>query len=284
MHLWSVKPQTVRPLASLPHVLNLASERQTDTDYHFEGRYRQGEGHYLFKYTLSGEGRFRDAAGEHRMTPGRGFLCEVCDPATAYYYPDDACEPWTFVYVTFRGGPSREIVSELLQRHGPIYALDIEGDTIARLLTWETYSDTEPPIPAADGARIVMDLLMDLARSAEGDESRDPGNQLARQFRSIVRENLGRNVNIAELAEQLDVSREHLTRVFREQTSQTPYQYLRREKMLLACRLLKETSLSHKQIAARLGLAVPAHFTRTFKSVMKMTPSRFRRVGMIPMH
>jgi AraC-like DNA-binding protein len=90
-------------------------------------------------------------------------------------------------------------------------------------------------------------------------------------------------VNVSELADRLRVSREHLTRVFKEQTLRTPWQYILRQKMLHACRLLKTTQLTHKEIAFRLGYDTPAHFTRTFKHVLGMTPGRFRAVGTIPM-
>jgi len=81
---------------------------------------------------------------------------------------------------------------------------------------------------------------------------------------------------------QLGISREHLSRVFKEQTAQTPYQYLQRQKMLEACRLLKETRLTQKEVAFRMGYNVPAHFTRAFTRIMRLTPSRFRAVGIMP--
>jgi AraC family transcriptional activator of pobA len=52
--------------------------------------------------------------------------------------------------------------------------------------------------------------------------------------------------------------------------------------MLLACHLLKKSSLNGKEIAARLGYGQPAHFSRTFKRVTGMNPRRFREVGVIP--
>ena len=75
---------------------------------------------------------------------------------------------------------------------------------------------------------------------------------------------------------------DEVLRNFAELASQTLRQYLVRQKMLEACRLLKETRLNQKEIAAAAGYNVPAHFTRAFKRVLRMTPSRFRAVGIIP--
>ncbi len=78
----------------------------------------------------------------------------------------------------------------------------------------------------------------------------------------------------------LDVSREHLTRVFREQTGVTPYQFILRQRTVLACRLLQEGNFTNKEIAARLGYSSPAHFLRSFRSLVGVTPGEFRSAGL----
>ena len=282
MLLWMTRFQTFRPMASLPCLRVIASERQDDRSYRHEGRFRQREMHCLFKYSLEGRGGFRDAAGEHGLPAGTGFLCEIRDPATAYYYPPDATEPWRFVYAAFDGPAATAMVREWLDRYGPIYQLPADAGIVPRLLGCRSGGGEEMRISPAEGAKLVFDLLAALAESKDRTAGEEPGNRLVLLAQEIVRENLDCNLNVSDLAARLNVSREHLTRTFREQTGQTPYRYVLREKMLLACRLLKETSLTNKEIAARLGYDAPAHFTRTFRTVMQMTPSRFRQVGVVP--
>jgi AraC-like DNA-binding protein len=271
-------------MAALPYLGTLASETQYDASYHNEGRWRQSEQFCLFKYTLRGEGVFRDADGEHRVAAGRGFLCQICDPATAYYYSDDGVDPWTFVYACFGGAGAVEVVHSLVRRFGPIYRLPAGGEIVQRMEGWRGYDGTHPQISPAEGAAFVWGLLAALAASKEELYEDDPANVLTLRAQRVVRENLHQNLNATELAGRLGVSREHLTRVFRMQTGRTPHRFIRRQKMLLACRLLKETTLSNKEISARLGYDAPAHFARTFKSVLRMTPRRFREVGTVPWH
>ena len=54
--------------------------------------------------------------------------------------------------------------------------------------------------------------------------------------------------------------------------------YILRQKMSLACKLLKETNLSAKEVSARLGYARPGQFTRSFKKLLHVTPSQFRNM------
>jgi AraC-like DNA-binding protein len=52
--------------------------------------------------------------------------------------------------------------------------------------------------------------------------------------------------------------------------------YILRQKMSLACKLLKETRLSTKEVSARLGYDRPSQFTRSFKKLLHVPPSQFR--------
>ncbi len=281
MSNWYVNFQNYRPIRSMPRLLVVASEEYDGPDYRHEGRFRRSENHCLFKYTLSGEGRFRCTGGEHTIGPGTGFLCRVSDPQTAYYYPPGGREPWRFVYTCFAGPVATAMVDELVQRFGHIYELPVHHPSIEALLGWESYAGAQPTISLAQKARLVLDLLTDLAAEKETPQSPSDANELTRKAQQLIERNLQENLNATQLAQILDVSREHLTRVFKEQTGQTLYRYMLRRRMLLACHLLKEADLTNKQIAARLG-CTPAQFSRSFRSVIHLTPTQFRKVGIIP--
>jgi AraC-like DNA-binding protein len=282
--LWETRYDTRRPLQALPRLLTVAAEEQTDAAYRHEGRHRQGEGHCLFKYSLAGEGAFRDAAGEHRVPAGTGFLCEIRDPATAYYYPPAAAAPWRFVYAAFDGPAATALVRELTGRYGPLYRLPAAGGLVARLEACAGEDDMPREIGAAAGGALVMDLLLGLLAAGEARSRRrlSPAQALVGRARVVVEGHLERDLDASGLAHLLGVSREHLTRCFRAELGVSPYRYIVRQKMLLACHLLKETDLPAKAVAARLGYTAPSHFTRLFKRTLRMTPSRFRRDGVMP--
>ncbi|MBN1675896.1 MAG: helix-turn-helix transcriptional regulator [Kiritimatiellae bacterium] len=282
MHLWTVHFQTVGPLPSFPRVQAICSEVQSSPKYYNAGRYRQKERQCLFKYSLQGEGAFRDGAGVHRVPKGAGFLCEIRDPETAYYYPEDGREPWTFVYITFWAESAQAMVRELLSRYGPLYELPPHEGLIRRLVEYRRCDGKRPAVTPAEGAELVMATLVSLAAARQSRLQERVGHALVRRAQDTVANRLDRNLNATELADLLSVSREHLARVFKEQTGTTPHAYILRQKMLLACHLLKESSLSSKEVAARLGYPQPAHFSRTFKRVLGMPPRRFREVGTIP--
>jgi AraC-like DNA-binding protein len=280
MYLWEARFQTLGSMNSLPRLRVVASEVQYDASYRLSGSRRRGESYCLFKYTLEGEGAFRDAAGEHRLPPGSGFLTRISDPETAYYYPRDARGAWSFVWLAFDGDAGLNLVDEMVARYGHVYRLPRSSGAINQMMSFGAVQQSQRSIGAAEGAQVVSGLLLELCRVREEGRRTDPGNVLVRRAQELVRERLESNLNASELAGLLEVSREHLTRVFKEQTGTTPYQFILRQRTVLACRLLQEGNLANKAIAARLGYSSPAHFLRSFRGLVGVTPGEFKSGGM----
>ncbi len=279
---WLVRFQTFQPLASFPELMIVSGETQDSERYHFRGVDRRHEAHCALQVTLAGRGRFTDASGPHDLPPGTGFLCAVSDPKTSYGYPPEASEPWRFVYAAFQGPTALAMVSELTARFGHVVDLGTDSPLVERLTSYRQAHGQVVSLSPGAGAQRVMQILADVQAGRRQDASPDAGRDLARRAVQLIRRRSEQNLNASQLAGELGVSREHLTRVFGRQLGQSPYRFILRERMLQACQLLKDTSLTTGQIALRLGYAAPAHFSRTFRNVIGMTPSRFRRGGTMP--
>ncbi len=85
--------RTLRPLPNYMRLSSVGYESRSSADYHFQGRFRSSDRHAFFQFTLAGRGVFRDGAGEHDMSAGRGFLCRGSDPGYEYFYPPAATQP-----------------------------------------------------------------------------------------------------------------------------------------------------------------------------------------------
>lgn len=290
---WFVPVRTLRPLPNYMRLSSVGYESRSSADYHFEGRFRSSDRHAFFQFTLAGRGVFRDAAGEHDLSPGRGFLCRASDPGYEYYYPPQATEPWVFVWIAVDGQAALDLTAELVQRHGAVYELATDDPLLAPFLSMRNASGLLPDLrpngermpqelDAYASARLAGELLLGLGQSREISRAEDAHALLAHKAQRLIRDNLGQELNASQLAEALAVSREHLARVFREQTGDSPYAFIQRQKILRACRYLKESNLSQKEIAAMLGFTNLENFSRSFKRLMKLTPGEYRRHGALP--
>ena len=83
-------------------------------------------------------------------------------------------------------------------------------------------------------------------------------------------------VEIAGLAKALGLERSHLFSVFKEATGYSPQEYLMRHRIKKACEFLENPYASVETIAFAVGYS-PVNFSRTFRKLLGMTPSEYRK-------
>jgi AraC-like DNA-binding protein len=83
-------------------------------------------------------------------------------------------------------------------------------------------------------------------------------------------------MQVATLASLVNVSLSHFFALFKQRTGCPPMDYFTRMRMRHACRLLGSGSASVKEVAAALGYKDPFYFSRVFKSVNQVAPSKYR--------
>src|SRR5207344_2663219 len=81
---------------------------------------------------------------------------------------------------------------------------------------------------------------------------------------------------IAELADQVGISRSALVERFTRYLSEPPMAYLTRWRLQLAARMLEKTSRGVAEIAADVGYESEAAFNRAFKREFGQPPGRYR--------
>jgi transcriptional regulator GlxA family with amidase domain len=81
---------------------------------------------------------------------------------------------------------------------------------------------------------------------------------------------------IANLAQQVGVSRSALAEKFRHYLGEPPMTYLSRWRLQLGARMLTSTSYSVARIAGEVGYESESAFNRAFKREYEAPPARFR--------
>lgn len=81
---------------------------------------------------------------------------------------------------------------------------------------------------------------------------------------------------MARLARHAGVSERTLHRPFTTTLRQTPQQWIQRERILAAQRLLETTNHPVATIAARTGLGTATNLRHQFVAALHTTPSRYR--------
>lgn len=103
--------------------------------------------------------------------------------------------------------------------------------------------------------------------------------EVVRAADAFMAANLSRQVRRSEIAAALRMSESHLARVYRSATGRTLVDRLTEMRISSAKALLLESTRSVTQVAGEVGIVSFSHFARTFKQLVGVTPSDYRRTG-----
>ena len=95
--------------------------------------------------------------------------------------------------------------------------------------------------------------------------------------RAYLLEHLAEPIEMSVLAKEVDLSVSRLAHLFRDQTGQTPQQFVEAERMARARQLLERTGRTVTAIALEVGFENPFYFSLRFKKQTGLSPRDWRR-------
>jgi AraC-like DNA-binding protein len=96
-----------------------------------------------------------------------------------------------------------------------------------------------------------------------------------RRLQKYIQEYLCEDLSLYNLADIVNLSPRHFSTRFREAFGVSPHQYVLRNRLAEAARLLESGSEDIANIALRLGFCSQSHFTSAFRRFYGMTPGRY---------
>jgi transcriptional regulator GlxA family with amidase domain len=126
----------------------------------------------------------------------------------------------------------------------------------------------------------VMLGLKRAAFRAESTARTDRGGLLAWQLKRVfdyIEAHLADRIAAVDLAALINVSTGQLFRAFKISVGVTPFRYIGRRRLELACTLIRTTRAPLSQIALACGVCDQAYLCRMFRRIIGMSPSDWRR-------
>lgn len=118
-------------------------------------------------------------------------------------------------------------------------------------------------------------ILVAMARRGRGAVDRPRHSRVDRVI-DYVREHYARPLTADALAQVAGLSVSRLNVLFRQETGQSPLEFVRYTRIECARRLLGDPDLSVKEIAALAGFDDVYHFSKVFRRIDGVSPSRYR--------
>lgn len=101
-------------------------------------------------------------------------------------------------------------------------------------------------------------------------------NQLFNDIMEFINDNYEKNMGLNDCAGQFHISPNYITRMFKKYTGVSYITYINELKIKKALELLKDTDLSIKEVAQRVGYNNLNYFYKNFNMITGTTPGMFK--------
>lgn len=219
-----------------------------------------------------------------RIEPGGVLLVRAGVPHGGFHSPDDPLHCYVLHFVEHPD-------ERRLRLQGRTFAATkLPGSVWPEMLRCaaEIVAETRAAAPGASLlAHGALSRLLGLLQRALStgrvavtavESDRDAPPAVARVIEHVGA-HFGSRLTLDALSEVACLSSSHLEHLFHTSVGVSPLQYVRRYRLDVAMRLLEETDLPVRAVAAKVGYADPFYFSRAFRQAEGMSPTRYRELA-----
>lgn len=192
------------------------------------------------------------------------------------YYTNDSFES---IWVHIAGANSYELFEEIESAGGNLVKCkDIQH---LRKLIFRIFDSMKGDNPTTelnvslDIYKIFTELLNPQSTKSNGENSYEDSIQSVKEY---IAENLNENLTVSRLAEIVNMSSSHFSRIFKRQTGFSPYDYILISRLNRAKYLLQVTDMTVASIAYETGFNSESNFIYFFTENEGISPGKFRKL------
>ena len=237
---------------------------------------------YLLHIIMKGKGHYLVNQQRYELGQGDGFLIE---PGMQTYYEADPDQPWTYIWVGFDGNGAPGCIHDLgLDREiMTFHSMHLEElkKIVLTMLEHRSSSNSDQYMNQSLMYGFFGTLMKDLQLQLAPRERR---NELVTRATEYIEENYAQPMmKVSEVAKKVNIERGYLYALFKKYLNLSPQEYLTRLRLTKATELLNHTDFSIDKIAAACGYQDSAIFSKAFKKMFGMPPSKYRQTSYVHM-
>lgn len=232
---------------------------------------RRGCPDFHWLHTISGAGIVEIHGTSRQLLPGQGFLMSPGTPC--HYWPQDT---WEVMWLTFNGPK----IQDFLQSWGlsPRFLDLIHPQKLASQITdMLSQAGRMSEFTSAELSQSLYAFLIELSRQTSREQETLRRRRRLAPALQLLEHHYQTPLSLADLAGSMDITPQHLCRLFRSVFGMTPWNYLTALRMAKAKELLiEQPPLSVEDVGTAVGIASLSHFCALFRRHVGITPSEFR--------
>lgn len=243
-----------------------------DCNQLYHKQYHQGLEGSLLILTTNGAGVLKLSGKEMTLLPNT--LAIIPSGSDMEYYTNPQRKRWTFYWLTLDGIYVNNFCSYLYNYHGAVSEIpDMTSCMlqIKKLMTMDDY------IHEWVISHWICLLLGTISEHLFGKtDTMDSNGSIAQRMVRYIEQHYAQQICLMEMSRKFYLSKNQLIRIFSAQTGYTPYEYLKRYRLLKACDLLQISDKSIQEVSSLTGFSTPSHFIAQFKKQYGVTPKIYR--------
>ncbi|MDT3376921.1 AraC family transcriptional regulator [Labrys neptuniae] len=245
--------------------------------YDWDGRKRGNTPFSILQHTIAGAGQLLYEKRSYTVGIGETMLVTI---PHAHRYWVERGGSWSFFWIAMCGHEALRLHRAILSTAGPVLRLRSETiDLLADVAMNLTDAGLASGRASGLAYHATMALHDDVLDRHEAGTNTGKHLIMARVI-AHIRRHLDRDLNVCELADVAGMSRAHFSRTFHAVEGVAPSEFVMRERLHLATRLLVNSQLSIKAITSACGFTDPNYFAKAFRRSFAISPSEFRTTGM----
>lgn len=226
---------------------------------------------FLLMYVEQGEITVKSGEYNNTLLPSQFLFLDCYQPHS--YTTKEGCECY---WCHFDGILARGYYEMATAQNGIVFTLKDSYLAREKIKAVCDMFQKKVPIKEPLVSKYLSDLLTLFLLNAPQKDGIFGQASISETATAFIREHFAKEISVEELAERAGLSPWHFIRVFKRETGLTPHQYLMDTRIAAAKYLLKNSSLSAKNICFATGFSCESVFCSAFKKHEGITPGMYR--------
>lgn len=246
-----------------------------NANYHDRKR-KTGSNEYILLYCVEGSGEIDLGDMKYILKPNSYI---IIPPGIKHHYRSSKKNPWT-IFWTHILGKNADLLYRKYEKlyDSPIVSIPRNEQSQENFMKIMTILESGYETTALEYANLTLfHIITEMVYQMAIDTPETKVDIITSSI-SFLNHNLDKNFRVEDLAEEQNLSVSRYSELFKKKTGYAPIQYFNKLKIEKSCQYLYFTDLGIKEICAKIGHADPYYYSRAFKKLMGIPPSKYRKL------
>lgn len=203
----------------------------------------------------------------HQINKGESVIFDLRVKHKYYFNHDDS----EILWMHFDGAHCEMLTNNIELPY--IFTSEIPQQTIRKCLLLIA---NKPPQYEIEISKNIYNFLCEIL--LQNDLPYKDTDMLIKKVDQFIVENRSVPITLDMLSKHTNIGKYHLCRIFKERANKTPIQYVLFKKIEYAKDLMLFSNAKISDLYEELGFADQSHFSKTFKKVVGMFPTEFKKM------